>query len=488
MKRGGSPLQPRGGLRSLAVLLVAFSLIPALTSAATAQTPSAAPYAPPADTSVASEDEVRLLREEVRALRQELDEMKHLVAGTKDPDLPTGALAEPGAPAAHAAPETEGAPQTTSAPSDDRIALSAKSQGGDLAGAGNLLRSDRITIGGYGDFQFRGSGVNEKGDGGGTPTFNSPRLVLGIGAVLAEKQNIYFSSEIEYEFGGKEVEVEQAFVEWRGRPELAVRGGIFTPSIGRFNVYHDSNINIGAIRPLINQFIVPTAYSDTGIGVRGRFRLPARMKLSYEADLVNGLGGASDSEEGEAALFSRLGGQAESGHDLAFQDVNGNKAFVGRLGFSPTPGLELGGSIYAGRTSPSGDVRRTLRMVFVDGSYSRGGLSINGEYARTTARGPDVTRSSPVPAFDPNDEESLEALADFVNAPSPGEDGFYLEGTYRFVPRVFREHFDDGAYIAPIVRVEGLRHGSNNWQLLLESNTDNSGTQLRPVLDSDIQG
>jgi hypothetical protein len=275
--------------------------------------------------------------------------------------------------------------------------------------------------------------------------------------VLAEKQNIYFNSEIEYEYGGDEVEVEQAFVEWRARPEFAFRGGIFTPSIGRFNVYHDSNINITAIRPLINQFIIPTAYSDTGIGLRGRFSLPAKMKLSYEADIVNGLGGASEEEQGEAALFSRLGGQAEAGHGLAFQDVNRSKAFVGRLGFSPVPGLEFGGSVYNGRTTPTDEPDRTLRMVFVDGSYNRGALSINGEYARTSYRGAGVERASSVPVFDPNDEASAEALSEFVNAPSPGQDGFYVEGTYRFAPKAFHEHLDDGAYVAPVFRFEGLR-------------------------------
>ena len=69
--------------------------------------------------------------------------------------------------------------------------------------------------------------------------------------------------------------------------QTKVRGGIIVPAIGRFNVYHDSNINLTTLRPLINQFIVPTAYRDAGIGLRGRFKLPFRWKLSYEADVVN---------------------------------------------------------------------------------------------------------------------------------------------------------------------------------------------------------
>jgi hypothetical protein len=439
----------------------------------------------------ATRAEVDALRDEVRALREQLDEMRTLlrastkseVAGTAPPASASPiATAEPASQTA-APRQDSGAPQSTAAPADSRIAISPKSAGGDLSGAGNLLRTDRLTIGGYGDFQFREAGIEEKGEGGATSTFSNPRLVLGIAAVLSERQNIVFNSEIEYEFGGAEVEVEQAYVEWRARPEFAFRGGIFTPSIGRFNVYHDSNVNLTAIRPLINQFIVPTAYSDTGIGVRGRFALPAGMKLSYEADVVNGLGGdvfvpgeADDAEkrlrrlakrdeaeeehegeESEAATFSRLSGQAEAGGGLAFQDVNGNKAFVGRLALSPVRGLEFGGSFYTGRTSPTGQPERTLRMLFFDGSFSRGGLTINGEYARSTHRGAGIEEASSVVTFDPADEESLEELAEFLNAPSPGQDGFYVEGSYRFAPKIFHEHFDDGAYIAPVVRFEGLR-------------------------------
>src|SRR5439155_23788063 len=163
-----------------------------------------------------------------------------------------------------------------------RLAIATKAQGGDLSGAGNLLRTDRLTIGGYGDFQFRQSAINERADGGGTPTFQNTRLVLSIAAVLAEKQNIIFNSEIEYEFGSRELDVEEANVEWKARPEFGFRGGIIVPAIGRFNTFHDSYLNLTTIPRLFNQFIIPSAYRDAGVGIRGRFKLPHKMKFSYE--------------------------------------------------------------------------------------------------------------------------------------------------------------------------------------------------------------
>ena len=253
-------------------------------------------------------------------------------------------------------------PQSNSAPIvDPKTAIATKAQGGDLSGAGNLLRTERITIGGYGDFQFRESSISERADGGGTPTFQNTRLVLGIAAVLAEKQNIVFNSEIEYEFGSREIDVEQAYVEWKVRPEFAFRGGIIVPALGRFNVFHDSYLNLTTVRPLINQFIVPTAYRDAGVGVRGRFKLPHKMKFSYEANLVNGMQGTN--ADGEATPFSRLLGQSSAAEpgQIAFQAENRRKAIVGRVGLSPIAGLEFGVSAYNGRFNKRGDASQSVK-------------------------------------------------------------------------------------------------------------------------------
>ncbi len=427
-----------------------------------------------------SSSEAEALRNEVGQLRAEIERLRSLVeAGLKSRDstipqtsqagLDAAAAEEPnnqenkaadkqGALKQEAAKgQAKGAPQSTAAPEHPRIALTSKAQGGDLSGAGNLLRTDRITIGGYGDFQFRQSSISERADGGGTPTFQNTRMVLGIAAVLAEKQNILFNSEIEYEFGSHEIDIEQAYVEWKMRPEFAFRGGIIVPSIGRFNTYHDSYLNLTTIRPLINQFIVPTAYRDAGIGVRGRLKLPHKVKLTYEADVVNGMRGTND--EDEPTPFSRLLGQSSASEPglFAFQAQDRRKAVVGRIGLSPLDGLEMGASIYNGRFSSLGEPAQSATILFLDGSYHRGALALRGEYGRSNIVG-GIPRKSPAPpVVDPNDPASVSALAEFVAERSPGQDGFYLEGTYQFCPRAFQERFDEGSYIAPVFRYEVAR-------------------------------
>src|SRR6266567_2419310 len=312
-------------------------------------------------------------------------------------------------------------PQSNSAPIvDPKTAIATKAQGGDLSGAGNLLRTERITIGGYGDFQFRESSISERADGGGTPTFQNTRLVLGIAAVLAEKQNIVFNSEIEYEFGSREIDVEQAYVEWKVRPEFAFRGGIIVPALGRF-------------------------------------KLPHKMKFSYEANLVNGMQGTN--ADGEATPFSRLLGQASAAEpgQIAFQAENRRKAIVGRVGLSPIAGLEFGVSAYNSRFNKRGDASQSVTIVFIDGSYRRGELTINGEYGRSNIVGGIPRRSPSPPLVDPNDPNTIAELAEFVAQRSPGQDGFYLEGIYRFPAPIAVKKLDDGAYVAPVVRYEIVR-------------------------------
>lgn len=437
----------------------------------------------------ATESEVVALREEVKQLKAGLDELRALLETRAKPSetaaAPQAALPiEPTLPAGQPAPsaraEGRGTPQTTGLPNESNLAMATKANGGDLSGAGNLLRTERVAIGGYGDFQFRESGLNEKNDGGGTPTFQSTRFVLGIAAVLSQRQNIVFNSEIEYEFGSREVDVEQAFIDWKVRPEFSFRAGIYPPSLGHFNTYHDSNLNLTTLRPLLNQYILNTAYRDAGVGVRGRFNLPSNMKLSYEANLMNGMQPLD--ADGNATPFSRLLGQASASEPglIAFQATNRHKAVTWRLGFSPILGLEMGTSIYNGRINLLGEAPRSVTMLFYDASYRRGPWSFDAEYARTNIVGGIPRRSPPPPVYDPSYPDTLAALAKYVAATSPGQDGFYVEGAYNFHPGFMRRAFDEGAYIAPVFRYEGIRRDRTLSDFYLNERRTTFGFNIAP--------
>ena len=426
-----------------------------------------------------TQDEVKRLRGEVDQLRGEVDRLRSLVDALSRERATESKPTNERAPAPSREEPSRGV-QSAGETQSSKVAVAPKAQGGDFSGAGNLLRTDRITIGGYGDFQFRESGISERADGGGTPTFQNTRFVLGIAAVLAEKQNIVFNSEIEYEFGSREIDVEQAYVEWRVRPQFAFRGGIIVPAIGRFNTFHDSYLNLTTIRPLINQFIVPSAYRDAGIGVRGRLKLARKMKFSYEANLVNGMQGTNADDE--PTPFSRLLGQSSAAEPgkIAFQAENRRKAVVGRIGLSPIPGLEFGVSAYNGRFNKLGDPPQSVTIFFFDGSYHRKRLAINGEFGRSNIVGGIPRRSPRPPVGDPNDPSSIQQLAEFVAQRSPGQDGFYIEGTYRFPAPFLAKKLDDGAYVAPVIRYEVVRLDRTIPNFYLNRSRTTLGLNLAP--------
>ena len=477
----------RAGIRSLVggpqlavlvILLASASLraqtpVPASPSSSTVTTSESANLGAPVEKSLGTspQQQVEQLRNEIERLRVEVERLRVLVEA-KEKQSTVSSIPPPAAPAVSSPP--------SAAPDSGRIAVATKAQGGDLSGAGNLLRTDRITIGGYGDFQFRQSSISERADGGGTPTFQNTRLVLSIAAVLAEKQNIIFNSEIEYEFGSREIDVEQAYVEWKARPEFGFRGGIIVPAIGRFNTFHDSYLNLTTIRPLINQFIIPSAYRDAGVGIRGRFKLPHKMKFSYEADLVNGMQGVN--ADGEPTPFSRLLGQSSAAEPglVAFQAERRRKAMVGRVGFSPIPGLEVGVSGYNGHFNEQRSPPQSVTILFIDGSYRRGSLVINGEYGRSNIVG-GIPRKSPAPpAINLNAPQTIAALAEFVAQRSPGQDGFYLEGTYRFSAPIAKKKLDEGAYVAPVVRYEVVRLDRTIPDFYLNRSRTTIGLNLAP--------
>lgn len=451
-----------------------------------------------AQESPATESEVKQLRAEVSELQASVKRLEALlmnrivnetvnVPSTESTGTPTVGVRPSSNPPAQTRTENRvpevGIDQYTGRATDANVAMATKEHGGDLSGAGNLLRTDHVTVGGYGDFQFRTPALNERGDGGGSDTFQSTRFVLGIAAVLSQKQNITLNSEIEYELGASEIDVEQAFLSWRVKPEFDFRAGIIVPPIGRFNTFHDSNLNILTLRPLINQYIVPTAYRDAGIGVRGVFHLPHEMKLSYEADVVNGF--QASNADGEATPFSRISGQSSAAEpvSIAFQATRNSKAVAGRVGFSPILGLEFGVSAYAGTFTNQDDPKKSATILFFDASYQRGPFVLNGEYGRSNIVGAGIARRSlPPPAFNPNDPRSIAALGNYVAQTSPGQDGFYAESGYKFFRGIFRnrEKFDEGAYLMPVVRFEAVRRDRTLTNFYLNESRAALGMNVAP--------
>lgn len=209
-------------------------------------------------------------------------------------------------------------------------------------GNGGLVAENRfgqVTLGGYFDMEYRDFEGSDS-------TFRQHRWVINLGAQLGER--LRFNGELELEYGGPntatgdgEAKVEQAYADFLINDPINIRAGALLIPFGRYNLYHDSDIQELTDRPLLARDIIPTTWTEAGYGFFGEFDpvigAYEDLTISYQAYAVNGL------DDG----FSDTGLRGARGSLKT--DNNQNKAVVGRVVLSPLLGHELGMSGYYGK-------------------------------------------------------------------------------------------------------------------------------------------
>ena len=228
-------------------------------------------------------------------------------------------------------------------------------------GSGNA----KVTLGGYIDHEFENFENNNS-------TFDQHRWIINVGAEIGER--LRFFSEYEIEHGGPDAnnagdgsaKVEQAYVDYLITDAINVRGGAVLAPFGRYNIYHDSDLNDLTDRPLVNRDIIPTTWTEAGVGFFGDLDLTEDIVVSYEGYIVNGL------DDG----FSDTGNRA--GRGSLRSDNNNNKAVVGRVVVSPGIGHEFGFSGYHGAYDNAGN---DIGGFAFDWITTWGPLELIGEFA-----------------------------------------------------------------------------------------------------------
>lgn len=301
--------------------------------------------------------------------------------------------------------QTPAAPQSPSASAPE--IGSSKGPGGR-----NITSFDRraqTRVGGYFDNEFTLPMY-----GNGKSTFKAHRLVLQASSYLHD--NLFFNTEIEYEYGGLinnlsndgELKLEQAWADYRISDALILRGGVVLIPLGILNVLHDSDVRETTTRPLMALNIVPSTWMDTGAGVHGVLYPTEDLQLTYEAYVTNGL-------TNKISAANALRSARPSFKD----DNNGNKALSGRLGISPWLGLEIGLSGYRGMY----DETRSLTMAGADAMFTSGPVELVAEYMNAQTEGGTWLNNSTPTAI-------------------PGSmEGYYVEGRYRFFPELLHGTF-----------------------------------------------
>lgn len=228
------------------------------------------------------------------------------------------------------------------------------------------------TVGGYGELHY-----NEP-DGRNRGQLDFHRFVIYLSHTFASDLSFYSEVELEHtrieagEDEGGELNLEQAFLDYRLGAGLGIRAGILLAPVGLINLYHEPPTFHGVERPSVDRVIIPSTWSEAGAGVYGGLS----DELQYQVYVIAGL---------RAEGFSAESG-LRGGRQLGFRSDPTNPSVTGRLDYSPALGLQLGGSFFLGGSSGGNDSlgSATVAMWSGDVRYVTGDFALRAVGALAT--------------------------------------------------------------------------------------------------------
>ncbi|GAB5539376.1 MAG: hypothetical protein Salg2KO_14790 [Salibacteraceae bacterium] len=139
-----------------------------------------------------------------------------------------------------------------------------------------------VALGGYLEVNSLYSGEDGINEG---LSFQARRLTMFMAASISKR--IRFLTELEFEEGGREINIEFAAMDVAFHPALNFRGGIIMNPIGAFNQNHDGPKWEFIERPDVAVNLLTATWSNPGFGFYGKVH-KSNWVLGYEAYFSNG--------------------------------------------------------------------------------------------------------------------------------------------------------------------------------------------------------
>lgn len=245
-----------------------------------------------------------------------------------------------------------------------------------------------IAIGGYLEANTQYAATDGVSDGF---SFQARRFTLFFSSTIAKK--IKFLSELEFEDGTKEINIEFAAMDIEFHPLLNLRGGIIMNPIGAFNQNHDGPRWDFIDRPISATTIIPSTLSNAGFGLHGKY-FANNWIVGYEAYLTNGFDdNIISNEDGRTSLAS-----GKKNPERFEESNSGLPMFTGKLAIRNRKIGELGISYMTGvynKWKEDGlviDNKRNASVLAVDFNTSvfKDRLTFTGELAKVFVDVPDT--------------------------------------------------------------------------------------------------
>ena len=139
-----------------------------------------------------------------------------------------------------------------------------------------------VALGGYMEVNTDYSGTDGANEG---LSFQFRRFTIFMSSTITKK--IKFLSELEFEDGTKEINIEFAAADFEFHPLLNLRGGVIMNPIGAFNQNHDGPKWEFIERPIAATQMLPATFSNAGFGLHGKI-YQQNWVFAYETYLTNG--------------------------------------------------------------------------------------------------------------------------------------------------------------------------------------------------------
>jgi len=196
-----------------------------------------------------------------------------------------------------------------------------------------------ISIGGYLEANTMHK-TDDEGDSDGL-SFQARRLTLFLSSSITNR--IKFMTEIEFEDGGNEVEIEFAAMDVAFHPLLNLRGGIVMNPIGAFNENHDGPKWEFIERPDVATRMMAATLSNAGFGLHGKTHHKDWI-FGYETYLTNGFNGNIISNENDKTYLPA----GKEDPKRFMENASGKAMFTGKIAIKNHQYGEIGFSYMGG--------------------------------------------------------------------------------------------------------------------------------------------
>ena len=208
---------------------------------------------------------------------------------------------------------------------------------------------DATSISGYGEFNY-----TRPRDANQATRFDLRRFVIGFGHRFNERLSFHSEVEVEHAVVSSgdegELEMEQAYLDYRFSDAVNAKGGLFLIPLGILNLTHEPPTYYGVERNDVETRIIPTTWRELGAGIHGAL---GQRGLRYDVGVTTGFNAGKLDDPNTGIRSGHQEGQLAEAKDLSV---------YGALNYQ-SPGLLVGAGLFTGHTGQNGQTAAALRGV-----------------------------------------------------------------------------------------------------------------------------